>query len=300
MKNTVVAVIEPQAAVRRGLVAAVQGAGFKVSDAEALEALSTEPVVLFGPGVPAAARAPRKLREDNAARLLLRASEDPVRRGFADAVVPLPLSRKDFALRLPELLELHRLRRVHAPGPAARPGAGIVDPLTQFYTYAHFREVLHVEARRARRYGFPLSVALLAFDALPGLDMESLAAPLYAGMALAIRRSLRDTDFPVRYSGSRVLLLMPHTDLPGGAVVARRIVERVARASLQVNEQVLKPTVSAGVSATVPGQELSFDELLRRAESALQDALAGGGNAAEFYSPASEREVEVPQPDEAV
>ena len=298
MKNTVVAIIEPQAPVRRALVTAVQGAGFKVSDAEGLDALGSEPVVLFGPGVPAAARGPRKLREENPERLLLRASEDPARRGFADAVVPLPLSRKDLAVRLPELLELHRLRRVQLPGPQARPGSGIVDPLTQFYTYAHFREVLHVEARRARRYGFPLSVALLAFDALEGVDMDALAGPLYAGMALAIRRSLRDTDFPIRYSRARVLLLMPHTDLPGGAVVARRIVERVARASLQVGDQVLKPTVSAGVSATVPAQELGFEELLRRAESALQDALSGGGNAAEFYSPASERVVELPQPDE--
>ena len=35
------------------------------------------------------------------------------------------------------------------------------------------------------------------------------------GLALAIRRSLRDTDYPVQHSADRVLLLMPHTDLAG-------------------------------------------------------------------------------------
>jgi diguanylate cyclase (GGDEF)-like protein len=117
-------------------------------------------------------------------------------------------------------------------------------------------------------------------------------------MALAIRRSLRDTDFPVRYSRTRVLLLMPHTDLAGGTVVARRIVERVARATLKVGEQELRPTLSAGISATTAGQELGFDELLRRAEGALQEAQAGGGNGCQFYSPAGGiTPAELPAPD---
>jgi diguanylate cyclase (GGDEF)-like protein len=288
-----VAVIEPQPAARRALVAAVQGAGFKVSDAQGLEALTAESVVLFGPGVSPASRGPRKAA---GTRLLLRACDEGGRPGFADAVVPLPISRKDLALRLPELVELHALRAAQVR--PAQPGTGIVDPLTHFYTYAHFREVLHVEAHRARRYGFPLSVVLLAFDPLKEAGAAGLQGPLYAGMALAIRRSLRDTDFPVRYSRSRVLLLMPHTDLAGGSVVARRIVERVARASLKVGEQELHPTLSAGVSATVPGQELTFEELLRRAEGALQEAQAGGGNACEFYSPAGGRKpAELPVPD---
>ena len=294
-RHMLVAVIEPQAAARRALVAAVQGAGFKVSDAQQLEALSAENVVLFGPGVSPASRGPRKV---GSGRLLLRACEEGGRPGFADAVVPLPISRKDLALRLPELWELRTLREARAQPPLQRPGSGIVDPLTQFYTYAHFREVLHVEAHRARRYGFPLSVALLAFDPLDGLEMAEFQGPLYSGMALAIRRSLRDTDFPVRYSRTRVLLLMPHTDLAGGTVVARRIVERVAKASLKVGDQELRPTLSAGVSATAPGQELTFEELLRRAEGVLQEAQAGGGNACEFYSPAGGgKPAELPVPD---
>ena len=295
MKNALVAIIEPQPAARRALVAAVQVAGFKVSDAQGLEALTGENVVLFGPGISPASRGPRKVAEN---RLLLRACEEGGRPGFADAVVPLPISRKDLALRLPELLELKALREAQTPPPTPRPGSGIVDPLTNFYTYAHFREVLHVEAQRARRYGFPLSVVLLAFDPLEGLEMAELQGPLYSGMALAIRRSLRDTDFPVRYSKTRVLLLMPHTDLAGGTVVARRIVARVAKASLKVNELELRPTLSAGVAATVPGQELGFEELLRRAEGALREGQSGGGNRCEFYSPAGgSTPAELPVPD---
>jgi len=290
-----VAVIEPQPAARRALVAAVQGAGFKVSEAQSLEALAAETVVLFGPGISPTSRGPRKVASG---RLLLRACAEGGRPGFADALVPLPISRKDLALRLPELVELHGFRARQVQPPQMRPGSGNVDPLTNFYTYAHFREVLHVEAHRARRYGFPLSVALLAFDPLKEAGAAGLQGPLYAGMALAIRRSLRDTDFPVRYSKSRVLLLMPHTDLTGGTVVARRIVERVARAALKVGEQELRPTLSAGVSATVPGQELTFEELLRRAEGALQEAQASGGNGCEFYSPAGGgKPVELPIPD---
>ena len=164
-----------------------------------------------------------------------------------------------------------------------RPGEGILDPMTNFYTFAHFKEVLFVEVKRARRYGFPLALALIAFDPLPLKIDEELRGQLMGGLSLAIRRSLRDTDFPVQQAPDRVVLLMPHTDLAGSLIVARRICERVSKATLQRGDQVLNPTISAGVAAGAPGHEYGFSDLVRQATDGLNAAMARGGNRVEFF-----------------
>jgi diguanylate cyclase (GGDEF)-like protein len=217
---------------------------------------------------------------------------------FADGLIPLPLSPRDFALRLPELAALKNPREKSPRGGSAaaaigagmqaRPGEGILDPLTGFYTFAHFKEILFIEVKRARRYGIPLGLAVLEFDPLVKSAEPALRAQLAGGLSLAIRRSLRDTDYPVQLSVDRVLLLMPHTDLQGALVVSRRICERVEKASLEHEGKVLRPTLSIGVAAApIPGQELSFADLVSRAQSALAGAVESGGNRVEFFDSAA-------------
>jgi diguanylate cyclase (GGDEF)-like protein len=233
-----------------------------------------------------AAQLARAAKAHVPAAIVLAAQKSLAKPAWADAVLPLPVSARDLAARIPELVELRELatRRL-----MQRPGEGILDPLTGFYTFAHFKEVLYIEVKRARRYGFPLAGALIAADPL-GQDLsEDLRTRLFGGLALAIRRSLRDTDYPVQYSPDRVLLLMPHTDLAGALVVTRRICDRVAHATLAEGEHILRPTVSAGVAASVgTGGNFSFADLARHAQGSLDLALQRGGNRVEFFDTAAE------------
>lgn len=292
MKLPLAAVIEPKAPQRKALIQSLKKAGLKVSAAEDVYALEREGLIVFGPSVKDGNKAARTARKMTSNAVVLAATKSS-KSAFADGVLPLPVSPKDLAARLPELFELKALKAKKPaaakkePTPAARPGEGILDPLTQFYTFAHFKEVLFIEVKRARRYGFPLSIALLAFDPLSVEMTSQLRSQLMAGLALAIRRSLRDTDYPVQYSADRVMLLMPHTDLPGSLVVSRRIVERVSKASLTVGKQLINPTLSIGVAATPTGKEVSFGELARQANESLSAALASGGNRVEFYDAAA-------------
>lgn len=291
MKLTAAAVIEPKAPQRKAIVDGLKRAGLKVAALEDPGSLKKEQLLVLGPSVKDGAKLARAAKKANAELLVLGATAKPNKLSWADALLPLPLSPRDLMVRLPELAELVSLRKkkkasvVRAP-PPPRPGEGILDPLTQFYTFAHFKEVLFIEVKRARRYGFPLSIALVGFDPLNVKMTPELSSQLQAGLALAIRRSLRDTDYPVQYSGDRVMLLMPHTDLPGAMVVSRRIVERVGRATLSYGKQLLNPTISAGVSSTPVGKEVSFGELARQANESLNTALAAGGNRVEFYDSA--------------
>jgi diguanylate cyclase (GGDEF)-like protein len=293
MKLKHAAVIEPNQTRWKTLATGLKKAGLLVSSARTAEELDTEQVVVVGASARSPSRLARLVREKAPNALLLAAQSKGFKAPFADAVLPLPVSVNDLKVRLAEWAT----RGVGTAGTSAvsRAGEGILDPTTSFYTFSHFKEVLFVEVKRARRYGFPLALALLAFDPLQGQPAH-LQSPLMAGLAMAIRRSLRDTDYPVQYSSDRVLLLMPHTDLAGALIVARRICERASRASLQAADDVISPTISVGVAAGEPGREYGFSDLARQAQDGLTQAIARGGNRVEFCDTATDPSPAAPPP----
>jgi diguanylate cyclase (GGDEF)-like protein len=285
------AVIEPNTTRHRQLAEGLKKAGLKVSSAREPEALGREQLVVLGSSLKSPTRIARLVRQRAPGALVFAAMRRGFKAAWADGVLPLPLSPNDLRVRLAE----RQVRRPEPP-PQAQPGSGILDPITNFYTFNHFKEVLFVEVKRARRYGFPLALALVAFDELGRKVDDELQGQLMNGLALAIRRSLRDTDYPVQYSNDRVLLLMPHTDLAGSLIVARRICERVSRATLQAGELLLHPTISVGVAAGEPGREYGFSDLARQAQEGLVAAFARGGNRVEFVTVTENEPVEPPAP----
>lgn len=279
------ALFESQAASRRALVTGLSRAGLKVSRAEGPEDLGSEGLVVLGPSVKEPGKLVRRIRKALPKAVILAARKGAGKVAGVDGVLPLPISPADLRVRLPELERLMKLSRKPPGGKsterlaeASGAAASVLDPHTHFYTFPHFKELLYVEVKRARRHGFPISLAIIAFDPLTEKVAVKLKAQLLGGLALAIRRSLRDTDFPVIDPQDRVVLLMPHTDLQGALVVCRRICERVARASLAVDGQILHPTISAGVAAAPISGEVSFSDLARQAQGALDNARAAGGN----------------------
>ena len=78
------------------------------------------------------------------------------------------------------------------------------------------KKLLFVEVRRSKRYGYPLSLALVAVD-----RWEPLAAPLSARARTAllaevlgvVTASLRDVDLALPFSGERFVVVMPHMSI---------------------------------------------------------------------------------------
>lgn len=274
------AVIEPNDSRYKAIAAGLKKAGLKVSAAREPEALGKEQLVVLGASVKSPTRLAREVRRHAPNALLLAGQSKGFKAAWADGVLPLPVSPNDLRVRLAERNTTTSIPTDFTP----RPGEGILDPTTNFYTFAHFKEVLFVEVKRARRYGFPLALAIVAFDPIEGGVTPELQGQLMSGLSFSIRRSLRDTDYPVQHAADRVLLLMPHTDLAGSLIVARRICERVARATLQAGERVVHPTISVGVAAGEPGREYGFSDLVRQAQDGLTAALARGGNRVEYVS----------------
>ena len=87
----------------------------------------------------------------------------------------------------------------------------------------------------------------------------------------------REVDYPARYGGEELALILPHTDMPGSYAIAERI--RSAIESIRISrvdgDGVLRVTASLGVAASTDG---SKEDLIAEADSALYEAKRQGKN----------------------
>ena len=94
-------------------------------------------------------------------------------------------------------------------------------------------------------------------------------------VARVVADSSREVDYPARYGGEEMALILPHTDLEGAYAIAERI--RTAIEDLRIpridQRGTLRVTASVGVAASSEG---SKDGLIaRRRRSALRSKATG-------------------------
>ena len=199
--------------------------------------------------------------------------EAEARRAGADNWLVRPLKRLELLYVVRDLATLRatRLRAargVEAGAPARGDGEAGDGAGTRLVQFELFKRLLGIELKRSQRYGFPLSILLASLDRrVADGDRDLLAA--------AARSAIRDIDIPVAFAESDVLVVMPHTDLDGGRLVAERIRKRVRAQGAGRGGGV---TASIGVVAADGGQRLTFATLLAQATRAQRQAARGGGD----------------------
>jgi PleD family two-component response regulator len=204
----------------------------------------------------------------------------------ADLLVLRPHSTDSL---IPALHAAQRVARLRGERDLARAGEatardrlaryGQADTATGFRHFDFFKQVLVMELKRAKRYGYSLAASVVAFDPWPGEPPPpSAVRRLRSQVATAITASIRDIDMPVDLASDRVLVFLPYTDLPGAEQVGRRIAQAV-REHGEVAElgATYRVTVSIGIAAQRQGQPVSFARLMRDASTALRAAMLKGG-----------------------
>jgi diguanylate cyclase (GGDEF)-like protein len=142
-------------------------------------------------------------------------------------------------------------------------------------------QLLLRELKRARRFGYPLALALVALDPLPPGIPPAVRDRLRSQVAGLVVRTLRDVDLPLEV-GERFLMLLPHTDQEGAERVVQRLRSAIAAQGTvsggEFSDEEYAASISVGVAALAPGDPVSFSRLLRGARAALRAAqLKGGG-----------------------
>ena len=159
----------------------------------------------------------------------------------------------------------------------------LVDGLTGLPNRRQCEETLASELARLERFGGPLAVVVTDLDWFKDVNDRyghpSGDAVLFEFGAL-LQESVRDVDLAGRWGGEEFVLILPGTDLEGGAQVAERIrVALAGRTVLSADGAVIPVTASFGVAAAPPASTAA--ELFSAADAALYEAKRNGKNRVE-------------------
>jgi two-component system cell cycle response regulator len=105
-------------------------------------------------------------------------------------------------------------------------------------------------------------------------------------LAHCIDAEVRGSDVSARYGGEEFVILLPHTAIDAGRVLAERVRKAVATESFEIDglRERLPITVSIGVAEYRPGPnqedlKVAAEKLIAMADLALYEAKAAGRNA---------------------
>ena len=148
------------------------------------------------------------------------------------------------------------------------------------FSYTQILHLLKIEFARARRYQYQLSCILVEIDRLGSLgDLHgsSVRDQVESTVADILSRHSRSCDFVGRL-GERFVIVLPHTDGKGAHLLGQRLHDRIAELDVLVDGRALRISASIGVSTQDGDDSLFFDAVLKRAEAALAEAVARGGD----------------------
>lgn len=169
------------------------------------------------------------------------------------------------------------------------------DELTGMYSRRAILEMLDDEFGKAKRFGFPLSVAMVDLDHFKNInDTYSHIAGdvVLREVARVLQNRLRKFDVLGRYGGDEFLCVLPGTGATGAVSTGERVRARVNEARFEViapdnltalevsdrtENETISTTVSVGVATMHEGIQTPVD-LVREADAALYVSKGSGRN----------------------
>jgi diguanylate cyclase (GGDEF)-like protein len=158
----------------------------------------------------------------------------------------------------------------------------LIDGLTGLANRRQCEESLADELSRVERFGGSLAIVVADLDWFKDVN-DRYGHPagdaLLREFASLLQENLRDVDLAGRWGGEEFLLILPGTDLTGGAQVAERIRAALASRMALVDRTPIPVTASFGVAAVPPARTAS--EFFAAADTALYEAKRAGKNRVE-------------------
>jgi len=139
--------------------------------------------------------------------------------------------------------------------------------LSAFDARARWQVALEKAWTRGIAESSPLALILVSFDRAEtpeGADILQRALRVHCA---------RTNDLALRRTSDQFAALLPDTSPAGARLIGERLVE-----AMRLEDADRAHRVSVGVAVTVPDENRAPDDLLRRAESALQAARDNGGD----------------------
>ncbi len=154
------------------------------------------------------------------------------------------------------------------------------DHTTGLMNRRAFTEIIHREYAQSKRSGKPFSLLLMDLDRFKLINDNyghETGDRILRGISETSRSTLRSCDWIGRWGGEEFLAILPDTDEAEAQAIAERLRESVDQFSIELNGQLIKATMSIGISS-FPQDGETPDFLIRAADAALYEAKKTGRN----------------------
>ena len=156
------------------------------------------------------------------------------------------------------------------------------DSLTGLLNRRALYEGVETELKRARRELKPISMVLMDIDHFKDVNDQyghRIGDQALCKVAQTLENKKRPYDLVGRWGGEEFILILPGTDLEDAKRVAERIRMEIEHVEFKPAEgETIHVQASFGVVCMDETQDISFDEMVQRADKALYVAKNAGRN----------------------
>lgn len=205
--------------------------------------------------------------------------------GFLAIVSADPLGlTAEHERRLTEFGDLIATAVAHIEDRAALAAQAATDPLTGVANHRTFHQRLTADLTRARRYGRPVSVAMIdvdRFKLVNDLGGHEAGDEILISVARHLAEAARAADTLARVGGDEFAWILPETT----GEEARVAVERARQGIRGLGGEMSRITLSAGVCDSTSASDPT--ELVRLADRALYSSKEHGRDQVRLHEPSS-------------
>lgn len=183
----------------------------------------------------------------------------------------------------------HRIRIVSEKAYQALTTAACRDSMTGLYNHRFFRDQLDNELRHSLRKKAPLSILLIDLDNFKAVN-DKLGHQIGDGVLFNVGQlilsCLRELDYPCRYGGDEIAVILPETGKDEAMQIAERIRNLIETSPYTLERRVETiPALTASIGiATAPMDAATGTELIGLADQALYRAKRSGKNRVVLFS----------------
>ncbi|MDO6641168.1 diguanylate cyclase [Shewanella sp. 5_MG-2023] len=153
----------------------------------------------------------------------------------------------------------------------------LLDPLTQLPNRAALEDRMEQEYRNHKRFNSPLWVAVTDIDYFKTVNDSfghSTGDKTLQVISMALKNSLRESEFVARYGGEEFVLLLPDVNEEHIGLLLNRVKDKIKNIPFKFKNQRITVTLSIGAAQVMENERI--EETFERADAALYKAKNNG------------------------